>query len=167
MKKLVVFFSTLVFMTMMCAANAAEMKVGLVDIQAVLQKSQTVAKMRSSLQNQFAPQEKAFAAKQKTLQNDVATYKRDNAIMKDSDRSALEKKISMEQQALNKDQAAFQNQVSAAQNKDMQIIMNKVQQAVANIAKKRGLNMVVAKATTLYADGSVVDITDAVLKAIG
>ena len=114
MKKLLVLFALL---TMVGAASAADMKVGIVDMQTVFQKSQTVAKMRAALQKQFAPKEQAINAKQKILQDDIGKYKRDSAIMKDNDRDALEKKISAEQQELGSLQSDFQSQIVTAQNK--------------------------------------------------
>jgi outer membrane protein len=164
MKKLLVLLALL---TMVGAASAAEMKVGIVDMQTVFQKSQTVAKMRATLQKQFAPKEQAIKSKQKLLQDDIGKYKRDSAIMKDSDRDVLEQKISAEQQELGNLQSELQNQVASAQNKDMQVVYNKVQQAVSTVAKKQGINLVLAKASVVYNDSNTIDITDQVLKIVG
>jgi outer membrane protein len=167
MKKLLVLVSAFAFFAIAGVAAAADMKVGIVDMQTVFQKSQTVAKMRTALQSQFAPTEKTINAKQKQLQDDISKYKRDSAIMKDSDRDALEKKISAEQQDLGKAQSDFQSKIVAAQNKDMQTVMAKIQQAVSTISKKQGINLVFAKASIVYADANAFDITDQVLKSVG
>jgi outer membrane protein len=167
MKKLLVLFSAFALLATIGVATAADMKVGVVDMQTVFQKSQTVAKMRTALQNQFAPAEKAINAKQKQLQDDIAKYKRDSAIMKDADRDSLEKKISGEQQELGGMQSDFQSKIVAAQNKDMQVVMGKVQQAVSAISKKQGINLVFARASIVYADSTAIDITDQVLRAVG
>jgi outer membrane protein len=165
MKKIAALFAIVALFASFVAT--ADTKIGVVDVQTIFQKSQTVAKMRSSLQSQFAPKEKAIKNKQKQLQDNISKYKRDSAIMKDSDRDALEKKISAEQQELGKMQSDFQSQIVAAQNKDMQTVMDKVQKAVTKIAKDQKLTLVLAKVGVIYADATVVDITEQALKIVG
>ena len=165
MKKILLFISALAMLASVSMASAANLKVGVLDVQKVMQQIPQVTAVQKKLKKQFATQEKQITTAQKQLRADLTKFNKNRSVMKDSDKKALQKKIMSEQDALRGLQINFQQQVMAAQKKAMQSILNDVETAVNSIAKAKDLDLVLTKASIAYNDDSM-DITDQVVKKL-
>lgn len=140
---------------------SAGLKVGIVDVRQVLQKSPQVAAAQKQLKSQFQTSDKQFKALQQQLQADMDKFNRDRAVMKDTDRKALQQKIQDEQQKLQ----GLQQNILTAQRQQMQTIMAKLQNAVNQVAQEGQFDLIFTKDNVAYA-GSQLDITNQVLQAM-
>lgn len=144
---------------------AADINVGVLDMQKLLKNAPQVKAVQAQLKQQFSSQEGKLKAQQKQLQNDVQNYEKNSAVMKAKDKTALEKKITSEQHDFQKQQGDFRNAVIAAQNKAMQKVFVQVKKIVDGVASQQKLNLIVTKSSVVYNDADM-DITAQVLKAM-
>ena len=145
-------------------AQAAELKVAVVNVQKVLSTSQQVKDLQEKLKQQFGPKEDKMRDLQKSLQADLEKYNRDSAIMKDNDKQALQQKIMKQQDELRDLQSKFQQELIAAQNEGMQGIIKQIDDVVKKEAAAKHYSLVLTNASVIFNDKPVIDITDVVIK---
>lgn len=166
MKKVVLFISVLAMFVGLNVAFAADnLKIGVVDVQEMMQKIPQVTAMQKQLQSKFKPQTKKITAMQRQLQADLTKFNKNRSVMKNTDKKKMQKKIVDEQNKLRTIQIDFQKQAMNAQKKAMQSILSDVEAAVKKIAKDQNLNLVLTKASIAYNDDDM-DITDKVIKEL-
>jgi outer membrane protein len=165
MKKILLLVLSIGLLLGFSVARADNLKVGVLDVQKVMQKSPQVSVMQAKLKKQFAPQEKKITAAQKQLKADFDKYNKDQAVMKDADKKALQKKILAEQSKLRNLQTQFQQQLIAAQRTAMQSILKDIEGAVEDVAKDQKLDLVLTKASVAYNNPDL-DVTDQVIKKL-
>jgi outer membrane protein len=141
------------------------MKIGVVDIRQVLQKSPQVATAQKQLKDQFQTREKEFRALQQQVRADADKLNRDGSVMKDADRKTLQQKVQDEQQKLQNMQMSLQQDLFTAQNQQMQGIMSKLQNAVNEVAKANQFTLVLTKDNVAFANEQL-DITNQVLDSM-
>ena len=135
MKKLFVSIAALLaLLGFMLPASAARhqngQKIGMVNVQTILQKSECIKEARDSLKKQFSGSEKKLEAQGASLRANLAKFHKDSAVMKASKRKVLEEKITKEQRALQSEQIGFQRKFVTAQNKLLSSCLQKVRDAV-------------------------------------
>jgi outer membrane protein len=166
MKKVVLFISALAMFAGLNVAFAADnLKIGVVDVQEMMQKIPQVTAMQKELQSKFDPQTKKIRSMQQQLQADLAKFNKNSSVMKNADKKKMQKKIVDEQNKLRAVQIDFQQQAMDAQKKAMQSILSDVEVAVKKVAKDQNLNLVLTKASIAYNDDDM-DITDKVIKEL-
>lgn len=145
------------------AADAAQMKVAVVNVQQVLQQSPRVAELSKKLESQFKARQTKIADQQKALQDQLDKLKKESPTMSQKERDAMQKKISADRAVLVKDVVAYQQDLQKEQNKIMQGILGDLNGIVATIAKAQGDSLVLdSQAVIFAADGN--DITKDVAK---
>lgn len=165
MKKVVVLLASVFAVFVSAAAYADDMKIGVVDVRQVLQKSPQVAQMQAKLQQEFGARDKQIQQAQQQLQANVEKLNRDGSVMSANDRNALIKSTQTEQQNLRSMQMEFQKDVYAKQNAAMQTILGQVQEVVTKVAKEKGLTLVLSKEAVAYANNDT-DITSEVISQV-
>ncbi len=146
------------------AAPAAS-KMGILDMQMIMQKSPEVAALNKQLQEQFKPRQEKIVATQKNMQADIEKFKKDASVMSPADKTKSEEKINAEQVSLAKMGQSFQQDLSKAQSESMQKFMAGLQTAVNNVAKEGKYTVIVNRAAVPYYDPSL-DVTKQVLASM-
>ncbi len=167
MKKMLAIVSSMLLMggTQGYAADTASPApaIAVVNVQQLFQKSPKIADLNKQLQNKFKPRQDKLIAAQKSLQEEVDKYKKESATMSDSDKKAIEKKISDDQSSLSKDATAFQDDLRKEQNKIMKNVLAQLNQIISSLAKKNNYQEVLDAQAVIYAvEGA--DITSQVTK---
>ena len=165
MKKILLSLSIIALSSSVFCVSAADLKVGVVNFQQVLQNYPKVKATDEKLKKQFAPQQEKLVGMQKQLNDEISKYNRDGAIMKDSDKKATEGKIREQANKFQVAQGDFQKKVSEARNDAMKTIEKDISEIVNMIAKNQHFNLILAKATVAYND-SEFDLTDQVIKKL-
>src|SRR3989338_9786071 len=130
-------FKFLVIGVLFMASNvmAANMKVGILNLQQVIQESPQLQSIKNDLQKQFGSAQQDMTNAQKTLQDDMANMRKNSAVMTAADKQKLQAKIQQEQQSLQSMQAKFQQDYFAARDKAFSGLLAQVKQTVENYAK--------------------------------
>lgn len=149
------------------AADTVPVKVGVVNVQQILQQSPKVAALSKKLESDFKARQTKIAAKQKSLQDELEQFKKDSADnknMSQKDRDAAQKKIAADRSDLVKDVVAYQQDLGKEQNKVMQGILNDLNGVVSSLAKEKGLSLVLDSQAVIFTEQKDNDLTKDVEK---
>jgi len=147
------------------AAAPAVVKIGVVDMQQILQQSPQAADLNKQLQSQFQPRQQKLIAAQKNLQSEMDKFNKDGPTMDNADRTKLQSQILTDRTAFQGMVQSYQQDLSSAQSAAMQKFMGTVQNAVNNVAKQGNYTIIMQRAAAPYTDPSL-DVTKQVLAAM-
>jgi outer membrane protein len=168
MKKLFTSFAVaiaLLFATSFAFAADTTLKLGVIDMQKIMQKSSQVAAISSQLEKRFKPKQQAILAARKALQEQVEKLNRNTAVMSEGDRTKLQNKIIADRANLQSSEISFQQEVTAAQTQETQKFMQKLKGVLSQVAKNENYTLIMIKQGIPYVDDKL-DITDIVLTAL-
>jgi|SRR5579862_2744450 len=143
------------------SATKSNLRVAIVNVQEVLQKSPRVTAISQKLQNEFKDRQTKINDQQKGLQDELDKFKKESATMSDKQKDTMQKKMTNEKADLVKQFVAYQQDLQKEQNKAMQGILKDLNGIVSNIAKDQNYSLVLdSQAVIFAADGT--DITKSV-----
>ncbi|HAT8179095.1 TPA: OmpH family outer membrane protein [Legionella pneumophila] len=140
-------------------------KIGVVDLQKIMQTSNQMKEIQQKLEKEFKPRRDKLVAMEASLKSDMEKFKRDSAIMSAGQKKELEKKIVAAQQQFERDGQQYQQELSTAHNEAMEGLYSKVRTAITKIAKDEKYDIIVQKDAAPFSSESL-DVTDKVIKAI-
>lgn len=163
MKKLVLLLMTLVSLSIAAVpAFADNMKIGVLNMQELLQKMPQMKQINDSMKKQFGDREAQIVSAQNDLKKAADDFRKNNAVMSDKDKQAVEQKLVKQEQDLQQMQAAFQKDYVATQNKQIASLLDQIKAVVKNVAAKDKYNLILINAGVAYADDNI-DVTNEVL----
>lgn len=154
---------TIVFAANVAHAQKGNLKVGVVNVQKLLQEAPQAKKAMQSLQQEFAPRQRDLVAKQKDLQKKQTQFKRDAAVMSDAERSKLQQQIQDETRDLQRAGNEFREDLNVRQNEEVSKLQKALLQQVQDYAREKSYDLVVGDA--LYFSNAM-DITQQVLDSL-
>lgn len=170
MKKLLtsLMLTTLLSLTAGSALAAeAPLKIGVIDLQKIMQKSSQVIAIGNQLEKRFKPKQQSILAARKALQEEAEKSNRNSATMSDVDRTKLQNKIIADKANLQSSEISYQQEVNAAQTQEMQKFMKHLQEVLNQVAKNGNYTLIMVKQGIgiPYVDQRL-DITDTVLASL-
>ena len=169
MKKLimasVIGLAGLFCMTVNAADASNNLKIGIIDLQQIVQKSPQMVKINADLEKQFKPRSTALVNMRKNLQAEVEKLNRDGSVMSNADRTALQTKINNESTQFQKQATEFQRDLSAAENAARQKFAQQVSSAINSVAASNSYDMIIQKSATPYTNQKL-DVTAQVLNIL-
>ena len=136
---------------LMAATVSAEQKVGIVDIQGVMQQLPQTAKMVEALQAEFKDSGDAIKKLEDDIKYNQEKKARDSALMTSQEIKALDKKIGELIASYREQGQALQQKSQARQNEESTKVLALVKQAIDNIAAKESYDLVVRSETVVFA----------------
>jgi len=140
-------------------------KIGVVDLQKIMQTSDDVKNIQAMLEEKFKPRRDKIMAMEADLKKDMETFKRDSAVMSQAKRKELEQKIMSTQQTFEQQGQQYQQELSAAHNEAMEKFYDKIRTAIAKIAEGEKYDLVFQKDAAPFSVEKL-DVTSKVIKAI-
>ncbi len=164
MKKLLIIMCSLIGLCLGSNVLAAEIRIGVLDLNKVMQASPQVTAAQAALKAQFEPRSKEITAKQDILKKEIEDFntRNGNKAKLDMAQQKVKEGILDDQKKLQDMAASFQKDFVAQQNKTMQVVLNKIQDVVNKVAHEKQLNLVITKISTAYNDANL-EITDDVM----
>ena len=144
---------------------ADNVKIGVVDLQKIMQTSVQMKQIQDKLEKTFKPRRDKLVAMEESLKKDMETFKRDSAIMSQNQRKDLEKKIVSIQQQFERDGQQYQQELSTAHNEAMEDFYNKIRNAIAQVAESEKYDLVFQKDAAPFSADRL-DVTAKVIQAI-
>lgn len=151
------------FMGSTSFADAAKM--GVVDLQKIMQTSNQMKEIQQKLETEFKPRRDKLVAMETTLKTDMEKFKRDSAILSMTQKKELEKKIIASQQQFERDGQQYQQELSTAHNEAMEGLYSKVRAAISSIAASDKYDLIIQKDAAPFS-APALDVTDKVIKVI-
>ena len=165
MKRISVVFVGLLFGLLSTTVSAANSKIGIVDLQKIMQTAPQMKEIQQKLEKQFKPRRDTLISMEDSIKKDMEKFKRDSAVMSAAQKKELQKKIIEAQQSFDKEGKQYQQELSAAHNQEMQGLYTKVRDAISQVAKNDKYDLILQKDAAPYSSSNM-DVTDQVQKAI-
>lgn len=140
------------------AAPTTTPVIAVVNVQQIFQQSPKIADLNKKLQTEFKGRQEKLIASQKSLQEELDSFKKDSPTMSKADKDAKQKKIVDDQNNLSKDANEFQQDLSKEQNRMMKGVLSDLNRIISTIAKKNNYTLVLDSQAVVYAADSA-DIT--------
>jgi outer membrane protein len=168
MLKLVV--GALVAMTMMfgsLAAWAAELKIGVVDPEAIVMDSAEGKRIQDAIKKKYEELGKPLGAKGQDLDRQVQEFQKQAGVMKEDARKRKEEELSKKVQELQRQKADSEKQLNQFQESQLSPLGKKMDQAIEQVAKDEKLDLVINKKMVVYQANKSLDINDKVKAKFG
>ena len=150
------------FLGLLLTANVsfADLKIGFVNIPAVLEKAPQAEKAKKRLEQEFSPRDKQLVAQQKEIQSMEEKMARDASVMSDSEKRNLEKDILNKKRDAKRAQQEFSEDFNVRRNEELGKLQRRIVEAIRGIAKEQDFDLLLTEGV-IYANDEI-DITNQV-----
>jgi outer membrane protein len=147
------------------AVFAAELKIGVVNAAAVMEKAPQAEAARSKLEKEFAPRNDELVAQQKQLKQMEDRLSRDGAVMSDDQRRNLERDILSARRDIKRAQDEFRDDLNIRRNEELSKLQRQISDAIESLAKDQNFDVILTNANVIYSSKRV-DITEDVVQRL-
>ncbi len=165
MKRLGGVLIALVLMMSGATVFADNAKIGVVDLQKIMQTATQMKVIQEKLEKEFKPRRDKLVEMEEGLKKDMEKFKRDSAVMSQAQKKDLEKKIVATQQQFEREGQQYQQELSTAHNEAMEDFYNKIRAAIAKVAENDKFDVVLQKDAAPFSVDKL-DVTSKVMKEI-
>ncbi|MDF1756984.1 MAG: OmpH family outer membrane protein [Legionellaceae bacterium] len=165
MRKISGIIIAVVFALSSTFAMAGNTKIGVVDLQKIMQTSPHMKEIQAELEKRFKPRRDVLVAMEDSLKKDMEAFKRDSTVLSAAKRKDQEAKIVEAQQKFERDGQQYQQELSAANNEAMEGFYNKIRVAISKVAETEKYDLVFQKDAAPFSVESL-DVTAKVMKEI-
>ncbi|WP_198264067.1 OmpH family outer membrane protein [sulfur-oxidizing endosymbiont of Gigantopelta aegis] len=139
----------------------AGQKIAFVNQAKLLQKAPQAESARNKLQKEFAKRDKSLVKLQKQIKSNAIKLQKDAAILSAGELNKLKRKITLLRRDLERDKAAFKEDLSIRQNEELVKLQKAVLKSIQTIAKNEKYDLIISDGV-IYASKQI-DITDKIL----
>ncbi|MBL6985784.1 MAG: OmpH family outer membrane protein [Methylobacter sp.] len=150
------------FLGLLLAANVsyADLKIGFVNIPAVLEKAPQAEKAKKRLEKEFSPRDKQLVAQQKEIQRLDEKLAKDAAVISESARVNLEREILNKKRDAKRAQQEFSEDFNVRRNEELGKLQRRIVEAIRGIAKDQDFDLLLTDGV-IYASDKI-DVTSQV-----
>ena len=163
MKKLSVLFAAV--MMLVAVGTASAQKVASMDYETVLAAMPETKKMTTDLDTFSKTKGDELQKQAEAFQKEVQQYQADGAKLTEAQRTAKEGELQKKQQNLQQLQQTAQNDLAQRRDAAVKPIIDKLNNAVAKVAKANGFDFIIDSTALIYKGGP--DATPLVKKELG
>jgi len=147
------------FLGLLLIANVsfAELKIGFVNIPAVLEKAPQAEKAKKRLEQEFSPRDKQLVAQQKEIQSMDDKMAKDAAVMGESARANMEKDILNKKRDAKRAQQEFSEDFNVRRNEELGKLQSRIVEVIRGIAKEQNFDLLLTDGV-IYASEQI-DVT--------
>lgn len=159
-----VVLGTAVIFAFVLPASAQDMKIGVVSLPALIERAPQTKIAMDALQDEFAPRQREFLAKQKEFEDLTAKAQKDFAVMGETERRNAEKDLRDLQREVARLQNEFREDLNLRQNEEYGVLQRAMLKEVQDYAQEQGYDLIVGDGV-LFASNAV-NITEQVLRVV-
>lgn len=145
--------------------NAAELKIGYVQVDKILQDAPQTAESGKKLEREFTARTQELERLQKQIKDIETALDKDSLTMSEADRKNKERDSSNLKIDFQRKQRELREDVNLRKNEELGALQDKINKAVTAVSEAEGYDLVVYGGVA-YANKKI-DITDKVLKSLG
>jgi len=145
-------------------AAAQELKIGVVSLQAIVERAPQTKAVMDALREEFAPREREIVAKQKEIEDLQAKVQKDLSVMGETERRNAEKNLRDLGREFERMRTEYQEDSNLRQNEEFGVLQRSILKEVQDYAQAQSYDLVVGEGV-LYVSGRV-NITEDVLNAV-
>jgi len=162
------FVKALLGVALVCAlvvpAAAQETKIGVVNLQVIVERAPQTKAVMDALREEFAPREREILAKQKEIEALQAKVQKDLAVMGETERRNAEKNLRDLQRDFTRLRSEYQEDSNLRRNEEFGVLQRSVIKEVQDYAEQQGYDLIVGDGV-LYVS-SAINITEEVLRTV-
>jgi len=145
--------------------NAAELKVGYVQVDKILQDAPQTAESGKKLEREFSPRSLELDKMQKQINDIQASLDKEGVTMSETERRNKERDASNMKLEFQRKQRELREDINLRKNEELSSLQDRINKAVQTVSETDGYDLVVYGGVA-YASKKI-DITDKVLKLLG
>ena len=147
------------------SANAADYKIGYVDIAKILNESPAAKAAQKKLEQEFTPRNKQLESKAKKIQKQKEKLQKESDIMSKDQIESLKRKIMKSERDLQRDATEAQEDFKLRRRDELGKIESRLKEVILKIAEGVQYDLILTNSDVTYAsDTKGINITDRVLK---
>jgi len=154
----------IVVFSLSMSAQAQELKIGVVNVPALMEQAPQARVAMAALDEEFKPRQREIVAKQNELQELNDKVQRDLAVMGETERRNAEKDLRDLQREVTRLQTEFREDLNLRRNEELGNLQRSLLKEVQDYAQASGYDLVVGDGV-LFAS-TAVNITENVLRAM-
>ena len=160
-------YKFLAFVTLFLASLSvyAELKVGFVQVDKILQEAPQTIESNKKLEKEFSSRTDKLKADVKALKERESSFSKDALTMKDSERGTKEKSLSQLRVDVQRIERELREDINIRRNEELGGLQEQINKAVTAVSKAEGFDLVLYNGVA-YASEKI-DITDKILKSLG
>lgn len=143
---------------------SAEIKIGVVNFQKLLEDAPQTKTAMSALENEFAPRRRELLTMQNDLKARDEKLQREGAVMAEADRAKAEKSLRDEQREFSRKAGEFQDDASTRRNEELGKVQRYLVSEIQAYSSAQGFDLVLGDGV-FYAKGQL-DVTANVLAVL-
>lgn len=144
---------------------SAELKIGYVQVDKILQEAPQTAETGKKLEREFSPRSQELDKMQKQIRDLEASLDKEGSTLSDADRLKREREIQNDKIEFQRKQRELREDINLRKNEELAVLQDKINKAVQTVSETEGYDLVVYSGVA-YASKKV-DVTDKVLKLLG
>lgn len=144
-------------------AADAEVKVGVVNAQRVINESPQAAKAKKKLEKEFEKRDQDLQKMAKQLQSLQDNLEKNSLTMSESDRRAKEREFNETNREFQRRQREFREDLNLRQNEEMAAIYDRVNRVIKQVAEAEKFDLILQEAVYI---SPRIDLTEKVIKAL-
>jgi len=147
------------------SANAAELKIGYVQVDKILQEAPQTAESGKKLEKEFSPRTQELERMQKQIRDAESALDKNSLTLSETERRNKERDISNLKIEFQRKQRELREDVNLRKNEELGSLQDRINKAVTAVAEAEGYDLVIYSGVAFAS--KKVDITDKVLKSLG
>lgn len=165
MKQIFVWFCLLVGVLLAGNTVAADLKIGYVQVDKLLQEAPQTAESGKKLEKEFSPRSQELDRLQKQIRELETALDKDRLTTTDAERRNRERDASNLKLEFQRKQRELREDINLRKNEELAVLQDRINKAVTTVAESESFDLVVYGGVA-YASKKI-DITDKVLKLLG
>jgi outer membrane protein len=145
--------------------SAAELKIGYVQVDKILQDAPQTAESGKKLEREFSPRSLELDKMQKQIRDIEAALDKEGVTLSETDRRNKERDASNLKIEFQRKQRELREDINLRKNEELSSLQDRINKAVQTVSETDGYDLVVYGGVA-YASRKI-DITDKVLKLLG
>ena len=158
------FFVLAVLLTASITSHA-ELKIGFVQVDKILQEAPQTIESNKKLEKEFSSRTDKLKADVKSLKERESSFSKDALTMKESERDSKEKSLSQFRVDVQRKERELREDINIRRNEELGGLQEQINKAVTSVSKAEGFDLVLYNGVA-YASEKI-DITDKILKSLG
>lgn len=151
--------------TLSVSLQAAELKVGYVQVDKILQEAPQTAESGKKLEREFSPRSQELERTQKQIRDIETALDKDGVTLSETDRRNKERDVSNLKIEFQRKQRELREDINLRKNEELTSLQDRINKAVQTVSETDGYDLVIYGGVA-YASKKI-DITDKVLKMLG
>ncbi|MDI1309381.1 MAG: OmpH family outer membrane protein [Methylotenera sp.] len=152
-------------MTIALSVEAAELKVGYVQVDKILQEAPQTAESGKKLEREFSPRSQELDRMAKQIKDLESALDKDGLTITEADRRSKERDVQNIKTEFQRKQRELREDINLRKNEELGSLQDRINKAVQSVAKAENYDLVMYSGVAYAADK--IDITDKVLKMLG